>query len=89
LPVEDTHELPEPERAEAQNGQQWEAPGSPDIIITGIVSTGLPNRGQAMWAGAKPCRITGEDVFLETATRILDSYCDTQAESGAWVHTLW
>jgi hypothetical protein len=44
---------------------------------------------KTMWAGAELYRITGEKVFAETATLILDFYCDTQAPSGSWVHTLW
>jgi hypothetical protein len=42
-----------------------------------------------MWAGAELYRITGEKVFAETATRLLDFYCQTQAPSGCWLHTLW
>lgn len=44
---------------------------------------------KTMWAGAELYRITGEEVFAETAVRILDFYCDTQSPSGSWVHTLW
>jgi len=44
---------------------------------------------KTMWAGAELYRITGEKVFAETATRLLDFYCQTQAPSGSWVHTLW
>lgn len=44
---------------------------------------------KTMWAGAELYRITGEKVFAETATRLLDFYCQTQVESGSWVHTLW
>ena len=44
---------------------------------------------KTMWAGAELYRITGETVFADTATRLLDFYCQTQAPSGAWVHTLW
>lgn len=44
---------------------------------------------KTMWAGAELYRLTGEALFAETAIRILDYYCQTQAASGAWVHTLW
>ena len=44
---------------------------------------------KTMWAGAELYRITGEKVFAETATRLLDFYCQTQRPSGCWVHTLW
>ena len=44
---------------------------------------------KTMWAGAELYRITGESVFAETAVRLLDFYCQTQAPSGSWVHTLW
>ncbi len=44
---------------------------------------------KTMWSGAELYRITGERVFAETATRLLDYYCKTQAPSGSWVHTLW
>jgi len=44
---------------------------------------------KTMWAGAELYRITGEAVFAETAMRILDFICETQTESGAWVHSLW
>jgi hypothetical protein len=44
---------------------------------------------KTMWAGAELYRITGETIFAETATRLLDFYCQTQAPSGSWVHTLW
>lgn len=44
---------------------------------------------KTMWAGAELYRLTGESAFAETAVRILDYYCKTQAASGAWVHTLW
>jgi hypothetical protein len=44
---------------------------------------------KTMWAGAELYRITGETVFAETATRLLDFYCRTQTEHGCWVHTLW
>ncbi len=40
-------------------------------------------------AGAELYCITGEDVFAETATRLLDFYCKTQSPRGCWVHTLW
>ncbi|GAG47572.1 unnamed protein product, partial [marine sediment metagenome] len=44
---------------------------------------------KTMWAGSELYRITGEEIFAETAIRILDFYCDTQTDTGAWVHTLW
>ena len=44
---------------------------------------------KTMWAGAELYRVTGEEVFAETAVRILDHYCRTQSDSGSWVHTLW
>ncbi len=44
---------------------------------------------KTMWAGAELYRLTGEKVFADTATRLLDWYCQTQRPSGSWVHTLW
>jgi hypothetical protein len=44
---------------------------------------------KTMWAGAELYRLTGEEVFAETAVRILDFYCRTQSPSGNWVHKLW
>ncbi len=44
---------------------------------------------KTMWAGAELYRLTGESRFAEAACRLLDYYCATQSESGAWVHTLW
>ena len=44
---------------------------------------------KTMWAGAELFRITGEQAFADTATRILDYYCETQTPSGTWVHSLW
>ena len=44
---------------------------------------------KTMWAGAELYRITGDEVYLDTCTRLADHYVDTQKASGAWVHTLW
>jgi len=44
---------------------------------------------KTMWSGAEMYRITGEKRYAETATKLLDFYCQTQAASGSWVHTLW
>jgi hypothetical protein len=44
---------------------------------------------KTMWAGAELYRLTGEAVYAETATRLLDYYCQTQSHEGSWVHSLW
>ena len=44
---------------------------------------------KTMWAGAELYRISKERVFAETALKILDFFCETQTESGTWVHSLW
>lgn len=42
-----------------------------------------------MWAAAELYRLTGEDHFAQTAKEILQWFCDTQHDSGVWVHSLW
>jgi|GEM_PF-1204416 len=44
---------------------------------------------KTMWAGPELYRLTGEAIYAETATRLLDFYCRTQSDQGSWVHTLW
>ncbi len=42
-----------------------------------------------MWATAELYRLTGETHFSQTAEEILEWFCDTQLDSGLWVHSLW
>lgn len=44
---------------------------------------------KTMWAGSELYRITGEEIFAETAVRILDYFSESQSSEGIWVHLLW
>lgn len=43
---------------------------------------------KVMWATAELFRLTGEDIFYKTAEEILKWFCESQYESGLWVHSL-
>ncbi len=43
---------------------------------------------KVMWASAELFRLTGEDIYFKTAEEILNWFCETQYDSGLWVHSL-
>ncbi|MGC3955450.1 MAG: hypothetical protein QM804_14580 [Propionicimonas sp.] len=42
-----------------------------------------------MWASAELYRHTGERRFADASERLLRRFCETQDESGTWLHELW
>lgn len=43
---------------------------------------------KVMWASAELFRLTGENIYHKTADEILSWFCETQYDSGLWVHSL-